>query len=412
MIGAEGTEKDPRRFRDYIDEDEPIRRQGKIYHDEEREVFISKEREQKILESYEEVVVQDFGDDYHVSEEILAKNNVYYKQFSKVRKQKNTYRRLDQYVEAMRNVMECVDLVAENNGIYSADDFKEKWASGKIEIFKLRVPKYKGKDAKRLNWEYVTDFILGDEDPKDIIKTDVDHIESEDELEEAAALLFSPEELKILSTPTTDEEREQIRHDLLTNTGDIIKPLTRNELKQISKTSPSFLLNMKELRRKERNIANTYGSRRHSFVYDMQSDDIEAIARYDRKFSPQEIQPPKFKGSIMKSKDVDLYVRKVNDYADRHTYVQYNGKSVTPAEMREIELKNDLAEHGWNILRLYGNRDKQKQLRKAYKEDRKKMEKIKERILLVQERNKNRQETLRSMGTGSGRKKKKRKRKK
>ena len=109
----------------------------RIYHKGEKRyepVKIPERRKAKILEEFEVVVVRDFGDDYHLSEEERKARNRFYDAFKVLRKAKRTYRRINEYVDVMREVLKCLDLVAKDNGIYDPDEFKRLFMKGEIYV--------------------------------------------------------------------------------------------------------------------------------------------------------------------------------------------------------------------------------------------------------------------------------------
>ena len=113
-------------------------------------VYLSEKRAKEFLETgYDCVVVNVFyDDDYHLSDEEKEANSAFYKEFVKYNKMKNTYRKLDEYVVKVRELLKCLDLVAESNGIYDTDKFKKLYLKGKIEIVGLKWPRFKGKERK------------------------------------------------------------------------------------------------------------------------------------------------------------------------------------------------------------------------------------------------------------------------
>jgi hypothetical protein len=133
----------------------------------------SPEKRKELEEIYQRVVVNDYGDEYHMSEEDRKKKSQYYEAFTKVNKCKRKFRKIDEYVKVYRLVIDCIKLVAEDNGIYDPIEFTKKVLRGKIKLFGLHFPKYIGKDKKEINWEYVSQYISDtSKDPSELIKRD------------------------------------------------------------------------------------------------------------------------------------------------------------------------------------------------------------------------------------------------
>ena len=196
-----------------FDEDgNPISNHGDGYDEEQKEkirnktVYIPEKRIEQFKADYDCVVVMDFGDEYHLSEEEREEKNRFYKAFRKFSKYKHKYRKLDEYVEAMREALKCLDFVAENNGVYSPEEFKKLFFRDKIYINGLVFPKYSGKNKKNISWDYVTEFILSDRDPKEILPSKEENFYSEDELEELEGRLFDEGELDRITRELTPEE--------------------------------------------------------------------------------------------------------------------------------------------------------------------------------------------------------------
>ena len=65
---------------------------------------------QRFKNEYETVIVTNFDDDYHLSEEIKEKNNKFYKEFRELQKCNNSYRKINEYIEVLRKVINCLNI--------------------------------------------------------------------------------------------------------------------------------------------------------------------------------------------------------------------------------------------------------------------------------------------------------------
>ena len=108
-----------------------------------KEVFLPERRKQQLLQQYDCVVVNDFGDDYHLSDEERAEKNQFYNVFKELRKYKHVYRKIPEYITVMRKMLEALDIIAESNGVFPPEKFKKMFLRGEIEICGLTFPKYK-----------------------------------------------------------------------------------------------------------------------------------------------------------------------------------------------------------------------------------------------------------------------------
>ena len=386
FIGFEGTEEEEKIYGEKISEVERERIEdpgGTKYVD--KEIYISDKRKAEIMAKYQTVIVQEFGDFYHLTDEERMKREKYYEAHAIAKNVRSKIKRLDLYVSAMRRVLECVEYIAEDNGIYDPEEFKLRWMKGKIVIDGVHIPKYTGKDKKRINWDYVAKFILSDRDPDEIIAKDVDHLD-EDQIEDEAKILFRPGELEEMVRPRTEEEMSARRRKLLTD--DAIRPLTKKEIRRVSKDNPSLILAMKEIKRKEDSLSSLNRS-----GYGIQYDDMERVDNY----SPYKVrndddgEMPEFHGSFAKKSDVRKYEYDLRQYEKHHTFELYAGKMMTPAEIQELELKDKLAEEGWNIRKLFSS-EKESRLREMTKINLKKEKKIKKSIMKMNQRNKKRRQ--------------------
>ena len=90
-----------------------------------KEVFLPERRKQQLLQQYDCVVVNDFGDDYHLSDEERSEKNQFYNVFKELRKYKHTYRKLPEYITVMRKMIDALDILAESNGVFPPEKIKK-----------------------------------------------------------------------------------------------------------------------------------------------------------------------------------------------------------------------------------------------------------------------------------------------
>lgn len=379
----------------YDDESEELKH-GDGYQEmlqrKKTEVFIPEKRIEQMMQDFDCVVVHDFGDDFHLSEEEREKKNKFYQAFKKFSKTKKKYRKLDEFVIAMREALECLDFIAENNGVYEPTKFKKLFFKGKITVSGLVFPKFRGKEQKAISWEWLTDFILSDEDPKLVYgKKSVDELITQEDFDNAAEVLFDDGELeRILAEPSEEEEREltrffDIEEDDPTNRN-IVVPLSSKEVKKVIKSQPEFLYTLKEMKQAKKSMGHL-----SSLAHDLINEDIEYIAEYDRKHNiVSSSDMPVFKGDLTKSSDYHRYLMELKEWEEENTYDNYNGRQKTLAEIKYLELKAHLEDDGWNIRNIYGNKEKEKKMAKIQKRDKKRVKELKKKLLAVQNRRKRR----------------------
>ena len=368
------------------------------------DIFVSPERLKYIKSLYHQgVVVNNFGDDYHITEEQKRKNNEYYEVFKPLRRSKRKYRKITEWVIVMREYMKAIKMVADNNQVYSPEKFMEKYSKGKIKINGITFPKYVGKDKKDINWEYVwTEFIATDRDPNELIRAEsiID-----DSLEDMRNRLFTKEEFERITAPMTDEERFRISHVPMDEEQDdidginVVFPSGKKIGKQFVKEFPEISAMIKESRKQEVINRGLTG-----FVSDLTMDDIEFLDRYDKKHNfTIGGDAPKFDGD-MSDDNVNAYLYRMNEYLESHIQMNYGGKMRTLEDINEIKIREFLDEAGYNIRNCFGNRDEEKRIKKIVKRDRKAEKRLRRRLMDIDRRKKSSEY---SDGSYGGRKKKK-----
>lgn len=375
---------------------------------------ITAEQYKELEQMYQTVVVNDYGDEYHMSEEERKKKFVYYEAFMKVKRCKRKFHKLDEYVRVYRICLECLRVVANNNGVYDPEKFMRMVIRGDIEVFGLHFPKYIGKDKKDINWDFIARLIMDpSRDASEVSKEQHSPLDNMDE-EELKARLFDKNELKrIFTTIDNDEYMGMRAYDEETereNPRGIIFVADEKETKKLIKRDPTLLKCVKEMVKEDRKRKQQNG-RLRSFAFDLSEDDFDYIASIDQSRGyHSESDIPKFKGDIMKRRDYMRYMKSLDDYEKTQIKVNYKGKMRSEEEIQEIELKDALEAAGWNVRKLYREKDKIKKLKKAYKRDKKREDDLKRRLMEIQDRQKKRKKKS-SVEFNSKKKKKKSKKK-
>ena len=386
-----------------------MKENGSFIFERKRRVLTEKEKEE-LREAYSVVVVNDYGDEYHMSDEERKERSRYYEAFAKIRKCKRKFHKLDEFVKVYRLCLDCLRVVAESNGVYEPTKFMQLVIRGEIEVFGLNFPKYIGKDKKTINWEYVSEFIT---DPtRDLSELSTTHLGEMDEAEAEDIVLSQEDYDRILSSDNSEPSEIQLDPDYeyIEKYG-VAMPSGKKEFKKLMKMDPNiprmFKDAVKEHRRKERERG-----RLNSFIFEMKNEDFEYIADMDRKRGYQSSADiPKFHGDIMNRRDFKLYLKALDDYEENQLKENYRGKMRTKSEIHEIELKDALESAGWNVRNLYKSKDDEKKLKKAYKRDKRREKELKKRLLAVQERQKDRKNGLEFNAKSKKKKKNKKKRK-
>ncbi|MBD5584912.1 MAG: hypothetical protein HDQ88_07510 [Clostridia bacterium] len=173
----------------------------------------------------------DYSDPYHMTDEERAKQD----ELNEIRKELNTvksiYARPEPFIEAMRIVMKAWSIFAENNMLYSYDDFMKKVAEGKIVSPGITEPRLKY--IHRYNLERLSMFISNPEldvntfFPKENVRSIKNYIQGDDinerwtkYYEEFMNVVedqedLSPDELEIAKEHAEDYAASRIRGEQL-----------------------------------------------------------------------------------------------------------------------------------------------------------------------------------------------------
>lgn len=353
-----------------------------------KEVFLPERRKQQLLQQYDCVVVNDFGDDYHLSDEERAEKNQFYDIFKELRKYKHTYRKLPEYIVVMRKMINALDILAESNGVFPPDKFKKMFLRGDIDVCGLVFPEYKGKDRKSISMKYLIDYILSDKDPENFIekKSHMDFF-TDEELDSMGNELFSEGELDRIMEESAEDHSVGERYfdsDTENQKGSIVLPLSKKEMKNTSKLTPELTSAVREIRKEEkRNAGRTHAM----YSYELTADDYDLIDEYDRKHGfITDTMIPEFHGDITNDKDYHKYLAALQEYEDTQIKEDYGGKLKTKQEIRQIELKRELENAGWNVRNIYDNREIDRKMKESIKKDKRREKKLKEKLMRISER--------------------------
>lgn len=347
--------------------------------------------------SYEVSCVNDFSDEYHMSEKEREETFQQYANFKYMLKTKVKHRKLDNYIRAYRIALDCLEGVAETNGAYSKKDFIKMVLSGKIKVYGLKIPKYIGKDKKEINWDYVSDYIMDRTlDPADLVKekevTIFDAVNPDTFDEEFENLFgYKPEEVEDhIHLDTKEEFIERSIFDVDIDDcseKNIVVPLSGKESKSVMKDNPSMVYHMrdyKKLMRQQKNLSRMY-------AFEITEDEFEEIEKMDRERGYLNGKLlPEFKGSIMNDTAYKRYMYQLEEYEREHTKIEYDGKLRTLDEVEEIELKNLLEGSGYNVRKFYTYAADEKKLRKQAKRDEERVKRLKKELYRTKERMENR----------------------
>jgi hypothetical protein len=343
--------------------------------------YIPPEELAKMRETYSQVVVQDFEDDYHMSrEEREAQRKRYSKFFHLRRNYTKKIRRLDKYIEACRLVVEIVMDTAEKNGVMDPDEFILKVLQGKLKIAGLTIPKYQGKGKKTLNWDYIIEYILNpNRDIDELLKSQSTSKCREEEVKEEKEVDID-EVKQYMGEATYNEFAKRImsykaptKASYTSGDGGFVLPETKRQRKALVKHFPGYEKMIREM--------DHDSKREKTYLWQIQEDDLKWIREFqderDRKLGDVR---PEFNGSLMDEEAVSRYMFEMEQWEKQHNLVKYGENTITEAQKEELEYKKMLEENGYNLRNLYGNKERQKKLEKTRAAQKKQIKSLKKML--------------------------------
>lgn len=353
-------------------------------------IQLRQERYESLLEMYKTSVVHDHGDDYHLSDEERIKKNAMYAAFIKIRAAKRKYVRLNEYVVQMRRCMECLEQLAEiNKVIYPKDQFIKDVLSGKIHVMGLEFPKYKGKDRKTINWEFISEYVADtSKDPDELVRdTEIEDYEIDTgNTQENLSKMFDDDQLKMIFSECPENIEDRKTFEFNTETDDTYDGLVfeagYKDTKKLIKDVPEIVRAMRDIKRYNNNRNNV-----SSFIFGMQEDDFNLISELDKdKNVALSDDVPQFKGDIMDDTAYDLYMYRMKRFEESAVKIPYHNKMKTLEEIEDEEVKRGLEDCGYNIRAIYGNREREKKMKEIRKKADKKTKELKARLIEIKKR--------------------------
>lgn len=366
------------------------------------EVQLSSKKIQALNDLYDDVVVHDYGDDYHKTEEELESENAFFRTYRTIAGRKKKYNSLPKFIDATRNCLQFLYTVAENQQIYEKDEFISMWANKDIEINGMYLPKYNGKDKKRLNWSALSEYILSDGDPSEFLKEEeAPMIDSEEALDHQIATLFTVQEyediietsIRQMANPK-EEDFVDVDEKSTIDGRPIAIESSKKSRKRLMEDNPGFSITLKETFRNSQQL-NDFSKQ---MVYDMHNDDMDAIRKYDETYGVESAQDvPILHGSIMDDDDYQDYNDALEDWDVDNTLVDYFGKTMTREEYNDSLIKERMEAAGINIRVFWNEKRKEKRLKEYLKKERERERRLQLELSKTSESLKKKKDKLRKM---------------
>lgn len=342
---------------------------------------------QEMRETYSKVVVRDFNDDYHMSmDEKISKFDLY-QFFNPIRNHKSYYTKIEKYVVAMRECFAFVEAMAKKNRlVMDPEEFMANVFSGRIEIAQLTFPKYKGRDRKDINWKNVRNYIIDTSlNPADLsMKKSIEYLD-EDILEnpdDHIKEFFDDDQIETIFN-SKKTSHTTVYDPELDEAGSAAVSISKKEMKKFLKSMPELIRGVRDIR----NRLQGENQLLSDFVYDMSADAYGRISDLDEKrgfLASDNI--PRFAGDINNKDDVNSYLYKLDEFMEEHQRVNYHGNFITLSQYKDEQLKDGLDAAGWNVMKLYSNKDEAKKVKRDDKRDKKLARKLREKLSKVEKR--------------------------
>lgn len=368
-------------------------------------VKLRPEREQKFRDEFDCVVVNDFGDIYHLTEEEREKKFKLYKSISKVglKHLKKKYRNIVEWYKACQSVWKVVEIVAKNQTVYSVDDFEKKWIEGKIIIGGVRFPVYQGKDRKRLDFTWYAEGLLNNTSADEMFMSPEDEFDVVDEND--GSTLFGEGELeRIVAAAKEDEEAEnehKAPHTVETNLKKLVEKydeyvsveFSNKKRKEFFKEFPELLYKENEIKKEMRSIEHL--STRWTYDNAMNESPLRSMNQYVEDVDPdtgyviRDVigKVPTFHGEIMNSKGkiskkYKRYEQQMEDFLENKVLYEYHDSVKSKSDIEEAERQATMYNLGYSrdVISGFDEKSKKSKIGKTIEKKKKKLKRLREEL--------------------------------
>lgn len=305
-------------------------------------VRISDEERQDMESKYGIALVNDFDDDYALSDEEMHNKNKYWDLYRKIAKARKNLQTMSDYIRVCRDAMSFLKAVAKDNVMYDPDEFIEMVLEGKIILEGFEIPRYKGKNRNTIDWKVVSKYIANPE----LNANDVDIFDKYSELSLDDDLEIDESEYRDLMKIVVRDCPELRKEVHQKGTKKKIKLGKGGDFEELTEFNDAIAKKEKRINK----ISQLNGSRS---IRDFIEDDIEKITKSTRKKFPS-MERPVFTGDIMSADDYDAYLKEVEMWeADNTWTTTSNGIAIRKGDNEIRELKNIFEEWGYDVSNMY-----------------------------------------------------------
>ena len=304
-------------------------------------VRISEEERASMESKYDISLVNDFDDDYALTDEELRSKTKFYDLYRKIANSRKNLRSMSDYVRVCRDAVAFLKAVADDNVMYDPDDFVEMVLTGKIVLAGFEIPRYKGKNRNHIDWGVVAKYIMNPE----LNANDTDVFDKYSDI--------SPDDDVVL----TESEYRNIMRVVARDCPEMLKNTpqkgSKKKIKLSSKGEFKDLVEFNAVVKKKEQRVSEISSMNSRSIRDFVHDDIEEISKATKKKLPS-LEKPMFTGDVTSEKDYDEYLKTLEAWeADNAWTKTPNGMAIRKGDATIRELKNIFEEFGYDVSNMY-----------------------------------------------------------
>lgn len=304
-------------------------------------VRISESERREMESKYDIALVNDFDDDYALSDDELHAKNKYWDLYRKIANSRKNLRSMSDYIRVCRDAMAFLKAVAKDNVMYDPDEFVEMVLEGKIMLAGFDIPRYKGKNRNNIDWAVVAKYIS---DPS-LNANDADIFDKYSEMTPDEDIDLTESEYRNMMKIVVRDCPELANTVHQKGNKKKVKLIKGGQFDEITQFTDAVT-------KKEKSVSKITGYNAGS-IRGYIEDDIERIKKSTRKRFPS-AEKPVFTGDIMSKKDYDDYLKEVEMWeADNEWTTAPNGVAIRKGDNEIREIKNIFEEWGYDVSNMY-----------------------------------------------------------
>lgn len=306
-----------------------------------QKVRIADSERREMESKYNISLVNDFDDDYALTDEEMHRRSKYWDLYKKVSGARKNLRSMSDYIRVCRDAMAFLKAVAGDNILYDPDEFVEKVLDGSITVVGFEIPRYKGKNKGNIDWAVVSRYIANPE----LNANDVDIFDKYSEMTSDGDIEITQEDYRNIMRIAVRDCPELIETVKQKGNKKKIRLGKSGQFQEISEF-------MSAVTKKEKQISKISDLNTSRGIRDYIDDDIAKLTKSAKK-KLVEYERPKFTGDVMSDEDFDNYVSEISIWEDDNEWVRVDGRSLRKGDANIYEIKNIFEELGYSVSNMY-----------------------------------------------------------